>query len=384
MSRKRNIGLLCGILMLLLLLGCTNGAVNDPDGPNGEENTQDIGTLTVYAPERYRAALQQVFSHINLSQTKFRVSWSSNFTAADIVITDKLPTGSYGDYRALQPERLQVQGIEQLTVRSDGGVIGLPLFLRLDSFWYDELLYKNHGIAVPQSMDSWRVCALNEQYPIVCGETDMGALFWSVVAPYYLKSGGSAEQLSEGVFQRESLLNALKKLENLRDSGMISLSEQAWQSFSTEQAAFWITGVDNIAARYNYMSTRSSWKPSFSLAFDKQERPICVVRADVLAVRKDADTALTDDFLALFLDQQMLADLSAYSKMPLACRMSYAPGTVPELPQVCYTLLSSPTLDVVQVPCKWSADKQQQVCTSLLRLMNGSMDAAQAAEGMLQ
>lgn len=384
MSRKGNIGLLCVILVLSLLLGCTDGTVNHPDSTSGGENTQSIVTLTVYAPEKYRPALQQVFSHINLSQTGFRVSWSSNFTAADVVITDTLPTKSYGDYRVLQPESMQVQGIEQLTVRSEGGIIGLPLFLQLDGFWYDELLYENYDIAVPQSMDSWQACDLYGQYPIVCDESDMCALFWSVVAPYYLKSGGSAEQLSEGVFQRESLLNALKKLEDLRNSGIISLSKQAWQSFSAAQAAFWVTGVDNIAERYNYMSNRSSWKPSFSLAFDKQERPICVVRADVLAVRKDADIALTDDFLALFLDQQMLADLSAYSKMPLACRMSYAPGKVPALPQVCYTLLSSPTLNVVQVPCKWSAEKQQQVCACLLSLMNGGMDAAQAAEGILQ
>lgn len=384
MGRKRNVGLLCVILLLSLLLGCANGTASYADDPNGEENTQNIGTLTVYAPEKYRAALQQVFSHINLAQTAFRVNWSEDFMTADVVITDNLPPQSHGDYRVLHPESLQVQGIKQLTVQSEQGVIGLPVFLHLDGFWYDELLYDRSGVEAPQSMDSWQACALNGQYPIMCDETDMCALFWSVVAPYYLKSGGSAEQLAEGVFQRGSLLDALEILEGMREDGLLQLSTQAWQSFTAAQAAYWVTGVDNVAACYNYMSNRSSWRLSLSLPFDAQERTVCVVRADVLAVRKAADTTLTDRFLELFFNQQMLADLSAYSRMPLACRMSYAPGTVPELPQVCYTLLSSPTLDVVQVPCVWSADKQQQVYELLLSLMNGSMDAAQAAQGMLR
>lgn len=372
------------VLFLIVLAGCANGALNSTDDPNGEENPQNIGTLTVYAPEQYRAALQQVFSHINLAQTEYRVSWSSDIAASDVVITDNLPVQSYGEYRVIQPQSLQVQGIDALTVRSEQGVIGLPLFLRLDGFWYDELLYKSSGIEAPQSVDAWNECSLNGQYPIICDETDMSALFWSVVAPYYLKSGGSAAELAEGNFQQESLLQALETLQNMGESGMLQLTSQAWQAFTATQATYWITGVEDVAACYNYMSNRSSWKASLSLPFSAQEQTVCVVRADVLAVRKTSDQRLTERFLEMFYRQQILADLSAYTRMPLACRMNYAPGSVPELPQVCYTLLSSPMIEVVQVPCIWREGKQQQVYGLLLELMTGSIDAAQAAQRMLQ
>lgn len=370
------------LLAVLLMMGCTNGTARQTLDPNGDHNAQSIGALMVYAPEKYRPALQQVFSHINLSQTTFRVNWSGDFQTADVVIVDNLPPEEQGNYRVLEPEKLQVQGIEQLTVRSGQGVIGLPLFLQVGGFWYDELLYDTAGIAAPQSMDSWQVCSLKGQYPIVCDETDMSALFWTVVAPYYLKNGGSPQELAEGTFQERYLLDALNTLEMMAQNGTIQLQEQAWQSFTANQAAYWITGVDNVAAYYNYQSNRSSWKLSYSLAFDAQERAICVARADVLAVRKDADTALTDRFLELFFTQQNLADVSAYSRMPLACRMSYTPGAVPELPQICYTALSSSAVDIVQVPGLWYTDKQQQVYTLLLSLMNGTVNAAQAAKEM--
>lgn len=382
MGRSRKVRLLCFLLTVALMMGCANGTASQTLDPNGDHNAQSIGTLMVYAPEKYRPALQQVFSHINLSQTTFRVNWSGDFYTADIVIVDNLPPEEQGNYRVLDPEKLQVQGIEQLTVRSQQGVVGLPLFLQVGGFWYDELLYQTSGIPAPQSMDSWKECPLKGQYPIVCDETDMSALFWTVVAPYYLKNGGSPQELAEGAFQEAYLFAALKTLETMAQSGTIQLQEHAWQSFTANQAAYWITGVDNVAAYYNYQSNRSSWKLSCSLAFDAQERAICVARADVLAVRKDADTVLTDRFLEVFFTQQNLADVSAYSRMPLACRMSYAPGAVPELPQMCYTMLSSPALDMVQVPCLWHTDQQQQVYTLLLSLMNGTLDAAQAANQM--
>ena len=300
------------------------------------------------------------------------------------MITDNLPPQSHGDYCVLQPEKLQVQGIEQLAVHSEQGVIGLPVFLQLDGFWYDQLLYDSSGIEVPQSMDSWQACSLSGQYPILCDEADMCALFWGVAAPYYLKSGGSIQELAEGALQHESLLEALKVLEGMRDDGVIQLSQQARQSFAAAQAAYWVTGVDHVAAYYHHMSGRSSWKISLSLPFAAQEKAVCVVRADVLAVRKNTDAALAEPFLELFFTQQVLADLSAYSRMPLACHMNYAPEVVPTLPQVCYTILSSPTVDVVQIPCVWSEEKQQQVYDLLLSLMNGTINAAEAAERMLQ
>ena len=384
MDKSRSIWFLCGILVLLLLVGCANGAANSEDGSGPDEQNQNIGTLTVYASENYKAALQQVFSHLNLAQTEFRVNWSEDIATADVVITDNLPPQSHGDYRVLQPEKLQVQGIEQLAVRSEQGVIGLPVFLQLDGFWYDQLLYDSSGIEVPQSLDSWQACSFRDQYPVLCDEADMCALFWSVAAPYYLKSGGSTQELAEGAFQYERLLETLKVLEGMRDDGGIQLSEQAQQSFTAAQAAYWVTGVNHVAAYYNHMSGHSSWKISLSLPFASQEKAVCVVRADVLAVRENTDAELAEQFLELFFTQQVLADLSAYSRMPLACHMNYAPEVVPALPQVCYTLLSSPTVDVVQVPCLWSENKQQQVYDLLLSLMNGTINATQAAEQMLQ
>ena len=97
---------MCGILVLLLLVGCANGAANSEDGSSPDEQNQNIGTLTVYASGNYKAALQQVFSHLNLAQTEFCVNWSEDIATADVVITDNLPPQSHGDYCVLQPEKL--------------------------------------------------------------------------------------------------------------------------------------------------------------------------------------------------------------------------------------------------------------------------------------
>ena len=383
MSRKHSVRFLCAVLAFLLLSGCTGAANNQSVETNTEQENQTAGTLTVYTPEKYRASVQQVFSHINLVQEEIRVVWSENFDAADIVITDSLPRQDHEKYRVIPYEELDVQGINGLAVYSDQGVIGVPVFLRLDGFWFDQHLFDRSDMEVPQSMDSWQSCELWGQYPIVCDQTDMCALFWSVVAPYYLKCGGSIHELSEGNFRQDSLLAALKQLESMRDSQFVQLSDQAWREFTSMQAAYWLTCVDNVAAYYNHTSNRSSWNPSLTLPFGAQEQAICVIRADVMAVRKDADIALTECFLEHFFNQRTLSDLSTYSRLPLACRMSYTPDVVPQLPKKCYSMLSSPMVEIVTVSHMWSETEQKQVYEELLQLMNGNKNAVEATDSIL-
>ena len=384
MGKKRSLWLYCVVMVLLLLAGCGNGAVNTDGDINAEQSTHSKETLTIYSPATYRSAVQQVLSHINLAQTDFRVVWSEDLASADVVITDHLPLEDHSKYRVLNTQKLQVQGIEDLMVFTDQGTIGIPLFLQLDCFWYDQLIYDHNGIPAPQSLDSWQSCSLNGQHPVLCDQKDMCALFWSIVAPYYLEYGGSIDALSKGDFEPEVLEEALLVLENMRDHEVIKLSDQAWQAFAENQAAYWVTGVDSVATYYNHMINPSSWRPSVSFPFYAQERAVCVIRADVLAVRKTADTELADRFLELFFKQQTMADLSAHSRMPLACHIYYAPEAVPELSQVCYAVLSSPHVDVAQVPCVWGVGQPQQVYDLLQDFMSGTMDAAEAAEQMTQ
>ena len=375
--------LLWGLAAALLLCGCHG--TSQQDGGEQEYNTAHSGgSLSVCAGERYRFALQQILSHINLSGNGLTLTWTDDMEEADVVITDNIEPQELAEFQVIQTDKLDLQGIEALAAADERGIVGLPLFLRVDGFWYDELLYSQYSATAPQSMNSWQESAVAQQYPAVCDEGDMDAVFWGVIAPLYLSAGGTEAELSTGSLQQAYLLPALEQLETLLSSGLLQLSTDARQAFTAVQTAYWLTGVDRVAESYNYMSNLSSWWPSLSLLFPADQQAVCVVRAEVLAVRSTVEPELAERFLKVFFDQQTAADLSSYVRMPMASQMRYSPDTVPELPQICYTALSSPMVDIAYAACTWEQTQITQVCDTLLELMNGQIDAAQAASTMLQ
>ncbi len=380
---KNSLRLLSVFLAAVLLCGCRGS--EQPNGNQGGDTGQhSSGTVTVYSQNRYKAALQQIFSHINLTENRLQVYWTADKNAADVIITDLVDPINYGNYRQLQPETLPVQPMEQLLLTDGGRVIGLPVFLRLDGFWYDALLYENYVSAVPQSFNTWQSSALCQEYPAVCSENDINALFWAFAAPLYLQAGGTEEELARGSFHTEKLVTALEPLEKVCAEGMLKLTSDARQMFTSTRSMFWITGVERVSESYHYMSNLSSWNLGLSLPFSAQAQAVSVLRADVLLVKSTADAALTDLFLQIFFRQQTMAELSADSKMPIACKMEYAPLMVPELVQTCYTALSSPAVELRYVSCGWSGNRQEKLRSALLSLMQGKLSARQAAQQITQ
>ena len=358
---KKGKRLLCLILALFFLCGC--GAA-EPSGGE-KDNTTDHpnpGKVTVYSEQRYKAALMQVFSHINLTEKSFSVDWVGDMSEADIVITNN--PDRYEDYRVIEVQQLPVKPMEQLMLRDDRGAIGVPVFLRLCGFWYDELFYANADLTVPRSVETW-----TQSTPAVCEKNDTDAILWGIVAPVYLYYGGTSEELSSGQLQQEILSKSLSHLQAICDQGRLQLTEDARQFFTSTQAAFWLASDQQIAASYNYMSNRSKIGFDAGLILPAREYSQCVVRADVMLVRQKADPALTDLFLQRFFREQTLIELSTDTQMPLACQVMYGPSVIPELPQMCYTVLASPTVKISYVTCSWSQEEESAITEALQTLL---------------
>lgn len=351
---KHRMRLICLILFVALLCGC---GVPEPSG--GEHNSEDElaehGRIAVYSEQQYKTALMQIFSHINLTEKTFSVDWVGDMEQADIVITNNLNKENYGNYQVIDVQKLSVKPVQQLIVQDDRGVIGVPVFLRLCGFWYDELLYSSMDLKVPQSMETWTQSNL---YPTVCEKNDTEALIWGIIAPLYLYYGGTAAELSTGALSQETLSKAMTHLQALCDQNLLQVTDDARQSFTSTQAAFWLTGANQIAASYNYMSNRSKLGFVNGLILPAKEHSKCVVRADVLLVHKDADPAFAELFLQSFFREQTLIELSTDTLMPLACQVQYGPSVIPELAQICYTVLSSPSVEISYVSCGWSREQE--------------------------
>lgn len=369
--------LLCLLLALIMVLsGCRNPGKTDGNG-EGENTQPGGGFLSVYVEERYRITMQQLFSATKMDKEVFSIHWVGDLASADVVITDYLPEEQLSAYRVLELEKLDVQSVSELLLRDERGVIGIPLFLRVEGFWYDAQYYGNDGV-VPQSLDSWIEEYEREMVPAVFDGSDATSLFWAVVAPLYLHAGGTAEQLSQGVFQKEPLEIALERLETISSAGLVQGSGESRQVFTTAQTPFWITDNQEIAASYNYKTTVSSWNLSTSLPFYAGEQATCVIRADVVAVKESADVAMADRFVEILFEHNTLEDLSASNQMPIACRLDYSSDVLPEIVQICYTALSAPSVKLSYVHCRWSASQYEKMHEILLAVAQGTLTVPEA------
>lgn len=386
MKRSNLRRLLCGLLagLLVTLSGCPAPPVSDAGNTDSAGTEQAVTGITVYSEPAFRASLQQVFSHISLQNPGLLVSWTSSRQSADVVITDQLAPGEWENFRVLSPEQLSVEPIQALVLRDDRGVIGIPLFVRMQTYWYDALLYSQSGSSVPRSLVAWQGSSLKGTYPAVYDASDMDTLFWSTVAPLYLSAGGERESLSTGALQAQPLEAALEKLLQLQQQGLLVQSQAAAQSFTASQTMFWAAGVDSVAQVFDHMSNLSQIGCAPTLLYQSSEDAQCVVRADVVAVRQSADRAATEQFLKLLFTTDILTTLSTDAKMPVACRISYAYGVVQSLPQVCYTALSSPSLQITYVCSSWEQDRQTNMEDTLLAMMNGTLTAGEAAAQLVK
>lgn len=363
--------LACLLLAMLILCGCGSA---EPSGGESDHTTDstDKGKVTVYSEQRYKAALMQAFSHINLTENSFSVDWVEDMAQADIVITGN-PDGCE-DYRVIDVRQLPVQPMEQLMILDDRGVIGVPVFLRLCGFWYDELFYSSGDLTVPRSADTW-----TQKTPAVCEKNDTDTLIWGVLAPAYLYYGGTSEELASGQLQPEILSKSLSHLQEICDQGVLQLTDDARQLFTSTQAAFWLASDQQIAASYNFMSNRSKLGFTAGLILPAREYSHCVVRADVMMVRQNADHTLTDLFLQRFFREQTLIELSTDTQMPLACQVKYGPSVIPELAQLCYTVLSSPTVGITYVTCNWSQEEEAAIMKAIQPLLTDKTTAESTA-----
>ncbi len=377
MNRRK---LLALALAVSLLCGC-GAAPSGTDGPGGQTDAGAAGsTLTVYAPSAYHYALQQAFSRIAMADAGVQLQWADSQEEAQVVFTDCVTPETYDSYMVLGADALQTQGLQELLLCSDEGVIGLPVFLRLDGLWYNKSFYSAYGMQVPQSAEAWAASGLNERYPAVCGTEDVMTLFWALAAPLYLGAGGTAQELSAGALRYEPLADALGQLETLVRSGMLVMTDDARQRFIGDGAQFFVADVGELAKYYNYKSNLAQWALSPAVPFASQEQPQCIVRAELLLIKKTADPEAAQRFINLFYENSVLADLSDDTRLPMACRLQYAPSAVPELAQTCYTALSSPSVTLNCITCAWSGQCTQAVQEALGALLDGRMDAAQAAE----
>lgn len=369
--------LLCLTMSLLLLCGCGTSEPHSGDHSN-ETGFSEKGKVTVYSEQQYKTALLQRFSHINLTEKDFSVEWVDNQEQADIVITDCLNILDYHKYRPLNVDELSVQPLEQLMLRDDRGVIGLPVLLRMSGFWYDELFYQNLDQAVPRSIDSWKQS--DTDFPAVCEKSDYESLFWGVVAPMYLYYGGTSDELSSGKLQQSYFTKAIAYLQELCDQNLLRLTEDSRQLFTTTQVSFWLASDQQIAASYNFMSNRSKLGFSSGLILPAGNRSQCIVRSDVILVHQDADPYLTDLFLRRFFEEQTLVELSSDTQLPIACQIQYGPSVIAELAQMSYSVLSSPSVEIVYINCGWNSSEEAAIRQALQDFAEGAVTADESTD----
>ena len=371
-----------GCALLMMGTGCSpeKAPLSSPGSPVSE--TALSGSLSVYAEKGYQTALERVFRTLNLRHPLLDMQWADTPAGADIVITDRLPAEEAGQYRTLDnvADPLRDVLIPELVLRDERGVLGLPLFLRCDSYWYDTLLYQKIESAVPYSLESFRSSPLLSEFPVVCDIQGMEHLFWSTAAPVYLSAGGTEEELSVASFRPEPLLAALKRIRELTDGGMLSMQENAQSRFTSDTAMFWITDVHKIAGVLNRMPNLSDISFAPTLVYTKTSAASLVVRADFVTVRQQASPVLAEFFLRTLYENKTLVNLTIDTKIPLACRLSFGTNSVPELVAACYTILASPSLQLFYLPCRWDASVSARIEAALSGLASASLTPEEAVQ----
>lgn len=384
-KKRRKSGQICGgraalkifclVLSVLMLTSCTGR--NTDKTPGGDSSAQPSGKLTVYAEQYYRNALERIFRAAGSFYPGLTAEWSENAGTADIIISDLPPSGELMPIGEAVPESLINQSLLR---RSGGETVGIPLFLHIDSIWYDTLLYGRENIEPPYTCGDLLSLPLAKEYPAVCGTQTPDVLFWAGAAPLYLANGGTAEQLSAAEFDRNILAAALERIASLRDEGVLRFAADAEKDFTSTRAAAVISSFARLTEAENSMSALSEITFAPRLLSAEAEKAFLVIRADTVSVRADADRGCALAFLKLLFEPKNLINLLSETHIPLACKVSYGSRSIPENVQDLYESLASNLLDTVYISAEWQNARAAEIYSAIGGFAGGSLTAAEAVQ----
>lgn len=372
--------LLSSALCLLLICGCTDSSGGTNDSTiNDPEIT---GKITISAAPEYSAALSKVADRIERNSPGLEISFTDD--SADIIITDRLPENAVQNCMPLNSaaEKIGSTIIPELTIKNGDDIIGLPLFLKIESYWFDRLYYQANSREIPFSLTAVKASLKSNEHCAVFSPSSAESFFWSTAAPYYIKAGGTAEELSNADFNSEKLQKALENASQLFKHGIVSADTSAGELFLSEQLMFYIADISKISAERHNFPLNSDISLAPSLIFNDNCSTLAV-RSAFVTVRKSADKDLVNKFLAELYSNEILLNIIKSSEIPLACRISYDNNSVPALTAGVNSVLSSPDVGIHYINCRWNEKITAAVTEAVNGIADGNLSAAQAANHIL-
>lgn len=363
------------ILCIFLLTGCAE----EKDRAISFENrtAENNEKIIISAPTEYASALSKVSERIESNIPGLKILFSEK--DADIIITDRLPSDSFSEYMSLEDISGQIKNtvIPELTVKNGNDIIGIPLFLKIESYWFDNLYYQANSKSVPFSLSAVKEAIKSAEHGAIFDRSASESFFWSTLAPYYLASGGTENELGFADFNREKLTAAAESTARLFKEKIVSVNEAANELFLSERLMFYITDVSEIAAERHSLPINSEVSFAPDLIFDDGTAEL-IVRSAFIAVKKALPKALVNKFLGELYSNEILLNIIKSSGIPLACRIEYNNNSVPELVSGINAVLSSPDVNIHYINCFWNEQTVSAVNNAINIISKGNHNAKQA------
>lgn len=370
------------ITIIFITVGCRPSSHIRPSNNEPVIDQGNIsGKLSVYSQYSYKAALSRVFRTLNMQYSQLDVQWTNDRSKADIIITDAIFNNETAEFRTLDQEAQDLEKvlIPNLIFRDHRGVVGLPLFLRTDCYWYDELFYKKAGNPIPLSIGEFMDSPLRHDFPAIYDRDNAESIFWSTLAPIYLSLGGNKVELENASFQLEPMSGAFRYLYKMGKHKILIPKENAYMDFLSNNTMFWNTDFTAITDIRNRMPNLSKLGLSPTLIYDTKDLPNIILRADIVAVKKTTDKKLSQVFLSWLFDNKTLVNLAVDSKVPLACKISYGYNSIPELTNTSLALLSSPSLNIIYLSYNWDYSIKTKISDAINNVLNFTLSPEEAS-----
>lgn len=320
--------------------------------PNSTVSKPD--EITINTDKQYRLSLERAVYYISRVHPEWKITFTDE--AADITVTDRFTDkqcAESADLGQFAKEKSDII-LSQLLYRDNGTVKGVPLFLKIQSFWYDTLYEKMCGIKIPHTLQNLLGMQNSENAAIMLQRGDNSALFWGITAPYYLGCGGSEEELETGRFDKTKMENAISKTSDIIKKSSFCITDEATVSFKSEQALFYLTDVANISAeRYN-MPINSSLFFSPFILFDSFNDIPLILRTAYISVNSKTNSDTAYLFLNELYKNETLINMLKYTEIPIACHIDYKDSSVPELIANVNNTISSTGLSLYYINCQWN------------------------------
>ena len=370
------------LALIVMLTGCRNGSESYGSVFSGTEFSDPNGTLKIFVRHDFKSSLNRFAATLRLEHPNFTVELTDNPYDSDIVISDTVPSG---DENALVPLDDIVADYTEIfpsdfLLENQKGIIGVPLFLSFDAFWFDELIYRRTEADIPASIDELISSSLIDSYIPICSDTSLSGIFWSAVAPVYLSSGGKADDVANGKFAREPAVSAFERLNLIRENALLTQTEDSEQLFTKNSSLFWAENISKVERIQNNMPGLSTTSFHPSLIFHENETPSVVLRAHILTVRESADMYLAEIFIKELYSESTLLTVATESKIPLACKCSYGSHSLPQFAHTVYSVLASPSVGLYNIICRWSDSDKSRIYGSVLAFFNDNLSPEAAAD----